>query len=303
MCKSKDNFSTYNNFQVPKDVIIGDGSVIKALGQGIIQLSAYDGANWISTTMYNVLYVPDIKVNLFSMSTALDKGYKLITTANESKFVKQNNVCAIAKREGKMYIMQFKYEQEIAMVGKCSTDLSEWHAKLGHQDINQVRKILDKCNIPYNKGSEETCISCVKGKQHRLPFPSSENRSQSPGEVIHIDVGGPVEQISLGGAKFFLLLKDDYSKYRKVYFLKNKSESIKYLREFIIETLNNPCYKIKYIRSDNAKEFCSKEMTNMLKSYGIQHQRSVAYTPEQNGCVEREILLLNLPEPCYWKAT
>lgn len=30
-------------------------------------------------------------------------------------------------------------------------------------------------------------------------------------------------------------------------------------------------------------------MENLLKSYGIQHQRSVAYTPQQNGCVEREM--------------
>jgi len=39
-----------------------------------------------------------------------------------------------------------------------------------------------------------------------------------------------METDSIGGSKYFLLIKDDYSHYRIVYFIKHKSE-VKYLIE------------------------------------------------------------------------
>ncbi|KAG6438777.1 hypothetical protein O3G_MSEX000215 [Manduca sexta] len=290
MCSTKDSFINYENLIVPKDVIIGDGTVIKALGYGDIQLEAYDNEQWIKTLIKNVLYVPSLKANLFPMSATLDKGYKLLSTAMECQFTKNNNVHAVAKRQGKMYIMMFRKLDESAMVGKVTSNLKQWHAKLGHQDINQVKNVLTRQGVRFEeKGEEETCVSCLRGKQHKFPFPLSQNRATKPGEIIHIDIGGPVEETSLGGAKFFLLLKDDFTKYRKVYFLKNKSESIECLKLFLKQTQVNPGHKINFIRSDNAKEFCSRDMENLLNSYGIQHQKCVAYTPQQNGCIEREM--------------
>ena len=43
------------------------------------------------------------------------------------------------------------------------------------------------------------------------------------------------------------------------------------------------------IRTDNETEFCNKKVEELLKNEGIQHQRSIPYAPEQNGCIEREI--------------
>lgn len=290
MCFSMNSFTNYKKLLVPKDIVIGDGTTIKALGYGDIDLEAYDGKQWIDTSLKNVLHVPNLKNNLFSMSTALDKGYKLISSSTECQFIKNNSVQAVAKRYGKMYIMLFRKTESNAMVGKVMSDLKEWHAKLGHQDINQVKNILRRHEIIIEgDGEEETCVACLKGKQHKFPYPLSLHRAEKPGEILHMDIGGPVEEVSLGGAKFFLLIKDDFTKYRKVYFLKNKSQSLECLRQYLKEIQVNPGHVVKYIRSDNAKEFCSKDMENLMKSYGIQHQTSVVYTPEQNGCVEREM--------------
>ena len=45
--------------------------------------------------------------------------------------------------------------------------------------------------------------------------------------------------------------------------------------------------KIKIFRTDNGLEFCSTEFENYLKEAGIIHQKTNAYTPEQNGLSER----------------
>ena len=46
--------------------------------------------------------------------------------------------------------------------------------------------------------------------------------------------------------------------------------------------------KINIFRTDNGLEYVNKEMANLTFENGIQHQRSVFYTPQQNGKAERE---------------
>ena len=63
------------------------------------------------------------------------------------------------------------------------------------------------------------------GKQHREPFPKlSYNRANDLLEVIHSDVCGPMPCNSLGGARYFVTLTDDFSGYSVVYFLKSINE-------------------------------------------------------------------------------
>ena len=45
------------------------------------------------------------------------------------------------------------------------------------------------------------------------------------GELIHSDVVGPMQTASPKGARYYILFKDDYSRNKVVYFLKNKSEA------------------------------------------------------------------------------
>ena len=46
--------------------------------------------------------------------------------------------------------------------------------------------------------------------------------------------------------------------------------------------------KIKTSRLDNGGEFVNNELEAFLSKHGIQHQKTVPYTPEQNGVVERK---------------
>lgn len=52
-------------------------------------------------------------------------------------------------------------------------------------------------------------------------------------ELIHADLCGSMETSSLGEAKYFQLFKNDYSEYRKVYFLKTKEEKVDHFKNFI----------------------------------------------------------------------
>ena len=65
-------------------------------------------------------------------------------------------------------------------------------------------------------------------------FPQKKTKvAPEPGEIIHTDLCGPMETASVGGAKFFLLFKDEASGFRTVYFLKHKSDTFEYIKIFV----------------------------------------------------------------------
>lgn len=68
------------------------------------------------------------------------------------------------------------------------------------------------------------CARCVISEKRIAPFKKREKVSTKPGEVMHIDVCGPMTVERPGGAKYFLTFKDDASGYRHVFFLRHKSD-------------------------------------------------------------------------------
>lgn len=52
-----------------------------------------------------------------------------------------------------------------------------------------------------------------------------QQRAAIQDEVIHADLCGPMEVDSLGGAKYFLCFTCNFTRYRIVVFLKEKSEA------------------------------------------------------------------------------
>lgn len=310
MCHDEKHFFKYEKLNPVKNIMIGDGTMMEAVGSGLVKLEAFNGQEWIKTTINNVLHVPKMAANLFSVGAATSKGYKVMINNDQCDFVKENKVGAIGRKENKIFKMCFRYDISYANMGYFNESLNDWHCKLAHQNNDQVKMILKRSGIKYEENNNSMCLPCIKGKQHKIINRSAGTRANKPGQLIHMDLCGPMETTSLGGARYFLLIKDDYSCYKTVYFLKNKSETANKINEFIKMTKNTPGHVIQNIRSDNGTEFVNSTVKQLLIENGIQHQTSVAYTPEQNGCAEREMrtvveaartmLLENNLNKCLW---
>jgi hypothetical protein len=67
-------FQNFKHYQELKFVRIGNGKLIPAIGSGDIDILAYNGENWIPKFLSDVLYVPDLTYNLFSLGATLHKG-------------------------------------------------------------------------------------------------------------------------------------------------------------------------------------------------------------------------------------
>lgn len=273
----------YTKLSTPVMVMIGDATKLKGIGIGDIELQAFDGQTWYDVVLESVLHIPQMPFNLFSVSKMLDKGYiqtadsegSIFKTADGSKNI------VMAKRDGNLYKMCFRKIKSESCFAAMS--IKTWHERLAHQNIKYVRDILNKNQIKFiDDWDNFVCIGCVYGKQHRVPHPINSKVQSNILDLIHIDLC-EMDTRSLGGSKYFLVFKDDFSHFRTVYFLKTKDEAASKLDIFTKLIENQFDKKIKSLRTDKRTEIKNGKTKKITKELGIFHTLSNAYTPQQNG--------------------
>ena len=70
--------------------------------------------------------------------------------------------------------------------------------------------------------------------------------------------------------------------------MKSRTELFSVFQKFLAEIRNQFHTFICILHNDNALEYLSAIFYDFLSSRGILHQSSCAYTPQQNGLVERK---------------
>ena len=137
---------------------------------------------------------------------------------------------------------------------------------------------------------------------HRLPCKSNgqEEYIYTPGECIHADLCGPMS-ISLGKAKYFMLLKDRRIGYRWVYFLKCKNDALQFFKVFCNEVETTTGHKVK--RSCVPTEAWSfatptSKLFWVVKAFICTHPPHIVPS-KTAGLRGRTGLSSNLLEPCY----
>ncbi|KAJ0808240.1 putative RNA-directed DNA polymerase [Helianthus annuus] len=204
---------------------------------------------------------------------------------NGTSDLKSKKILVIGKQENGLYMIGRNGNS----VNSCFSSVfmsNMWHSRLGHPS-DQVLAVL-RGSLGINSIQHGPCEICHKSKQVRVPFPLSEHKSKSVGDLVHLDLWGPYKISSYEGYKYFLTVVDDYSRAVWCYLLKSKTEvfeNIKYFYELVLTQFKS---KIKVFRSDNGTEFVNNQMVNFCSGKGIIHQTSCSYTPQQNGIVERK---------------
>ena len=100
-----------------------------------------------------------------------------------------------------------------------------WHARLGHVSSEYIKKMQTLSlmnNIDYSGLSK--CQICVTSKLTRKTC-GSMSKETKPLELIHYDLGDLKQTMTRGGKKFYVTFIDDYSRFTKVYLLRNKDEA------------------------------------------------------------------------------
>lgn len=286
-----DWFSSYSAFEEPIPLRLGDGTFMFANGEGEIKVEMLVHGKWKPSTLTKVWFVPKSGQNLFSSGAALNYELSEHATKDVREFKNKigETVAVGIRQSNSIYKLLLKVISPPTTV--CASAVKEdniqlWHERLGHQNKRHVQKFLKTQGIEA-KLDKEFCDACAYGKMHRLSFGKRQNRPTKVGELIHADVCGPMPEKSLGGSKYYVVFKDDFSKYRRVYFLKQKSEVKDKLSQFISEVKTRG-HCIKELLTDGGGEFNNSDVHKVVCELGLNHRNSMPYTPEQNGAAERE---------------
>ena len=273
--------------------------------------------------LQKVLYIPELRRNLFSIGLAskaglsfqtlgekcalfqdLGKGPKVMEGIQTGTLYKlciepipppSSEIGSELEQQSSTVLITTSASSTTLTTTTCSdTDFVLWHNRMGHVN-SQVLKNMSKhgslqdFTIQITGKPSNICRDCALGKQHKASYPvdTLKKRSKVPGELLHADLCGKMSQPSLGGANYYFLIKDDCTSYRFISFLKAKGEAIRFFLKvlrYIERTTGN---HTKTLRTDRGGEFCSTEFDLLLEQEGIVREMTTPYTPQQNGYAER----------------
>ncbi|GJR87092.1 retrovirus-related pol polyprotein from transposon TNT 1-94 [Tanacetum coccineum] len=242
-------------------------------------------------TIRDVRHVEGLKKNLLSLGQLDDLGCKVEIQNKIMKIIKGALVLMRGKKvvanlyQLKGEIME-EAEASVASHSPSHRVAITWHQKLGHMSEQGMKILVERKLLPgLTNVSLPFCEHCVISKQYHLKFKTSNSRSVYVLELVHSDVWqAPIQ--SLGGAKYFVSFIDDYSRRCWVYPIKKKSDVFEVFKVYKTRVELDSGKKIKCLRTDNG-EYTGDEFDTFCRQEGIKRQFTTAYTPQQNGVVER----------------
>lgn len=111
MCYRREWFDDFVEYKSPKSILVGNKQTILAHGRGNIAIKSFNGKTWIDATIYDVLYVPDVCRNLFSLNAATKKGCEMKANQNEIRLLNGETTVAVGVNRGGLFRMKFQVKR------------------------------------------------------------------------------------------------------------------------------------------------------------------------------------------------
>ncbi|KAJ0801008.1 putative RNA-directed DNA polymerase [Helianthus annuus] len=246
-------FFTELNTNVTGHVCFGDGSKVEIKGKGTLLFQCKNGDQLMIPQVY---FTPALTSNILSLGQMTEDGYD-ISMRNE--FLKVRDVecklvMKVQRSKNRLYKIVLQHTKPICLATKVEEDAWLWHARFAHanfQLLEQMGKRGHVNGLPIITHPNQLCEGCLIAKQARGSFPNKALwRATRPLELLHADLCGRITPKSLGVEK-----ESDF--------------------------------EMKMLRTDMGGEFNSQAFDEFCQENGIRRQKTVPYTPQQNGVVDR----------------
>jgi len=278
ICANRDVFSSYSMVKDGEEqVYLKDSQTTNVLGKGKVFLKLTSGK---TLALIEVLHVPDIRANLIFVSLLGKVGIKVSFESDKIVMIK-NNVFV-----GKGYCNKGLFVLNVAQIVNKNNAFSSaylidsydiWYARLGHVSISYIKKMQSLGLINgINNSCMDKCEICVETKLSKKTC-SSVLRETELLNLIHTDLGDLKQTMIRGGKKYYVIFIDNFSRYTKVYLLRNKDEAFDVFLTYKAEVENQLNRKIKGIRSDRGGEYVL--LNDFCEKKGIIHKITPPYSP------------------------
>ena len=103
----------------------------------------------------------------------------------------------------------------MAMAERPTYDVMCWHQHLRHLNVAAIHNLACKHSTGVDLDEDAAygadCMACIQGKQHKPSFKTGRTCVSHLRDLIHMDLAGPIEMMSINGKKYFLIIIDEYS--------------------------------------------------------------------------------------------
>ncbi|KAG7594885.1 Zinc finger CCHC-type [Arabidopsis thaliana x Arabidopsis arenosa] len=271
-------------------VRFGDDSRIDIKGKGSILFMSKTGERKVLADVY---YIPDLNSNIISLGQATEAGCDVRMKGDYLTLLDRDGKLLVkaTRSRNRLYKVNLEVEEKNCLQLIESSDSNKWHARLGHVNLETLKTMVEKelvLGIPAAPKEKGICSSCLLGKQTRKTFPKTAlYRASQSLELVHADLCGPISPPTAAKKRYVFVLIDDHSRYMWTILLKEKSETFEKFKAFkkLIEQESGA--KLKTLRTDRGGEFLSHEFQELYEKEGINRHLTAAYSPQQNGVVER----------------
>ena len=177
----------------------------------------------------------------------------------------------------------------------CDTpvDINGFPVAHVHAHEGALRKTARQMGVTL-EGKLHECRDCSATKGIRMSIPSKTDcRGDKRLSRVFVDLGGKKHMASMGGNKYPMIIRDDFSRYAWLYFISHKSDAAEAFKQFLADLrVEGIPSEVVVVRSDNGGEFNQGEFGQLCREKNIKQEFTAADTPEYNGVAERGLAMI-----------
>jgi len=274
------------------------GKISQVARQGTILLAAQYETCKHTLQLENVNYIPLNKYNIFALGRWDSQGRRY--EVSKGKLILFNHLDVPVLKGLKIASNIYKFKLMPINTNEISYTFSSqenkqtweiWHQHFGHVSYKGLKKLhnnklLDGFTVDVNTPMPD-CTSCIEAKQSVKPYAKrSKNACTNKGEIMHMDLWGKYNVISINGHQYYLVLVDDMMRYMTIYFLKGKHEAAQQIKNYLTH-LHTHRINTHVIHINQGTEFINKDLQEWCHAKGMEIQMTAPYSPSQNSVAER----------------